>query len=816
MLRLPPTLLGRLGRLVLALLLLATLGLWPASPPPAVHAETLDAEVAALQALYDSTGGPAWRVSPAWPATITAANACSLAGIGCDDQGHVTRIDLPFQNLNGTLPSELGNLTYLRRLDLTRTNLPTPTGIPATFANLTNLEFLDLTGTNVAGEIPASFGDLVALKTLRLSECALSGAIPDLSPLVALEFLDLSRNGLTGTISASLAGLPALRSLDLSHNQLSGSVPSAFGAAENPQPLLGYLGAYGNLLSGEIPASLGNLTGLAALDLGGNELTGEIPPALGDLAGLELLWLQQNQLTGEIPASLANLTALVLLELSSNDLTGEIPAALGNLAALKVCDLQENHLSGAIPATLAALTALDALHLAGNDLSGPIPATLGDMAALKTLDLAGNHLSGGIPPELGLLTQLETLGLGYNQLVGPVPAALGNATALTSTDLRYNMLWRAGPYSAHLEALLAPYWHSQTVPPTGVAATAAPGGAEVTWEEAPGYTADGHFEVGLAGAPEGPYQVVATTADREAMGIRVTGLAPGQPVYLAVRSVSDAFEGQKNVLQSPYSAAVEVTPLGMTIVGPTEGSYGEPYTFTAQVTPLLPTEPITYTWAPEPTSGQGTATATYSFERLTVQHVAVVVQAAGHVLTDTHPFLPLWGATVPVSPSQAVTMTLDASGGGTVGVAVPAGAAEEPFTLLYGLPTQWYEPPEGLYPARHHFTLQAYRNGALVPGLALSAPITLTLTYLDVTAPRAVVPAFPGVGFREDTLTLYERAGDAWVDAAAGCEPASATLREPAENRLTVPICRLGEFGLFGELEWTLYLPVISPAPGVR
>ncbi|NLD44573.1 MAG: hypothetical protein GX657_13895, partial [Chloroflexi bacterium] len=93
---------------------------------------------------------------------------------------------------------------------------------------------------------------------------------------------------------------------------------------------------------------------------------------------------------------------------------------------------------------------------------------------------------------------------------------------------------------------------------------------------------------------------------------------------------------------------------------------------------------------------------------------------------------------------------------------------------------------------------------------------TLTLTYLDVTAPRAVVPAFPGVGFREDTLTLYERAGDAWVDAAAGCEPASATLREPEVNRLTVAICHLGEFGLFGELEWTLYLPVISPAPGVR
>ena len=38
-----------------------------------------------------------------------------------------------------------------------------------------------------------------------------------------------------------------------------------------------------NRLSGSIPASLGNLSGLELLDLGGNELSGGIPSSLGNL-----------------------------------------------------------------------------------------------------------------------------------------------------------------------------------------------------------------------------------------------------------------------------------------------------------------------------------------------------------------------------------------------------------------------------------------------------------------------------------------------------------------------------------------------------
>jgi parallel beta-helix repeat protein len=52
---------------------------------------------------------------------------------------------------------------------------------------------------------------------------------------------------------------------------------------------------------------------------------------------------------------------------------------------------------------------------------------------------------------------------------------------------------------------------------------------------------------------------------------------------------------------------------GVSITGPTSGYTGILYTFTADVTPPGATLPIVYTWSPEPSSGQGSATARYSW-----------------------------------------------------------------------------------------------------------------------------------------------------------------------------------------------------------
>ena len=68
------------------------------------------------------------------------------------------------------------------------------------------------------------------------------------------------------------------------------------------------------------------------------------------------LLLGHNELSGEIPASLGNLTNLRYLELYSDGLSGEIPTELGNLANLQKLHLGSNELSGTIPVELGDLT----------------------------------------------------------------------------------------------------------------------------------------------------------------------------------------------------------------------------------------------------------------------------------------------------------------------------------------------------------------------------------------------------------------------------------------------------------------------------
>ncbi|KAJ0933687.1 putative non-specific serine/threonine protein kinase [Helianthus annuus] len=62
--------------------------------------------------------------------------------------------------------------------------------------------------------------------------------------------------------------------------------------------------------------------------------------------------LSASDLTGQIAASIANLSSLETLDLSNNSLTGPIPDFLEKLSLLKLLDLRGNQLSGYIPKSL--------------------------------------------------------------------------------------------------------------------------------------------------------------------------------------------------------------------------------------------------------------------------------------------------------------------------------------------------------------------------------------------------------------------------------------------------------------------------------
>ena len=140
-----------------------------------------DDDYIALRELYLSTDGDNWLDRTGWPnAAFFNANPTRPAGIDVDTwygvnvdfNGCVTELLLFTNNLNGTIPPEIGLMTNLISLHLYNNQLSG--SIPAELGNLINLESLRLNTNQLSGYIPPELGDLFNLERLRLYNNQLS------------------------------------------------------------------------------------------------------------------------------------------------------------------------------------------------------------------------------------------------------------------------------------------------------------------------------------------------------------------------------------------------------------------------------------------------------------------------------------------------------------------------------------------------------------------------------------------------------------------------------------------------------------------
>jgi Leucine-rich repeat (LRR) protein len=330
----------------------------------------------ALVAFYNSTNGPEWTSATNW----LSGPLSTWQGITLSN-GRVTVINLPNNNLTGTLPAEIADLSRLQLLrigtDFNPTNKITG-NIPAEIGSLINLTELNLSGNTLSGSIPTTIGNLENLLILRLSINQLSGSIPpEIFNLSNLTILNLSQNQLSGNISPLIGNLNNLTSLNLSANQLSGTIPDEIWSLTS----LNFLSLFNNQLSGVIPPAIGNLTNLTTLSLVGNQLSGSLPPEIGNLSNLTFLQLSNLQLSGSLPAEIGNLTALRDFFISNNQLSGELPAAIGNLSQLRRVWLNNNQFTGVLPSTFANLSELTEFRINNNFIEA-----LPDLSALVNLN----------------------------------------------------------------------------------------------------------------------------------------------------------------------------------------------------------------------------------------------------------------------------------------------------------------------------------------------------------------------------------------------------------------------------------------------
>ncbi|EAY80119.1 hypothetical protein OsI_35291 [Oryza sativa Indica Group] len=385
-------------------------------------------------------------------------HVCSWEGVKCRVKAphRVISLDLSGQGLVGSISPSLGNLTFLRYINLQENLIAGQ--IPLSLGHLHHLKDLYLSNNTLQGQIP-DFANCSNLRTLSLNGNHLLGQVPTDARLPPnLYSLRISYNKLSGTIPPSLFNITTLTKLGIGCNQINGKIPREIGKSR----VLQLFSASQNKLSGRFQQTILNISSLAIIDLAVNYLHGELPSSLGSsLSNLQWLGLANNLFGGHIPSFLANASELSMINLSRNNFTGMVPSSIGKLQELSTLNLELNQLQSSdkqgleFMNSLSNCTNLRALSLANNQLEGEIASSVGNLSMkLQILYLGGNKLSGRFPAGIANLRSLSALSLELNHFTGPVPDCLGNLKNLQIVHLSQNNFTGFAPSSLSNSSLL--------------------------------------------------------------------------------------------------------------------------------------------------------------------------------------------------------------------------------------------------------------------------------------------------------------------------------------------------------------------------
>ncbi|XP_070014504.1 receptor kinase-like protein Xa21 [Nicotiana sylvestris] len=221
---------------------------------------------------------------------------------------NLEEFDIGFNRFSGSLAMEIFNSSRMRA----QHEKPSAFQVGDYLCKLKHLDAIYLGQNQLSGSLPNCLGNVTSLREMQLGSNKLSSNIPaSLWSLKDLVVLDLSSNNMGGSLPPEIGKLKAATHMNLSMNQFSSGIPIEIGGLQN----LVYLSLRHNKLQGSIPGSMRNMVGLEFLDLSHNNISGTIPKSLEKLQYLNYFNVSYNKLYGEIPSGgpFKNLSSQVFL-----------------------------------------------------------------------------------------------------------------------------------------------------------------------------------------------------------------------------------------------------------------------------------------------------------------------------------------------------------------------------------------------------------------------------------------------------------------------------------------------------------------------
>ena len=389
--------------------------------------------------IYEATNGKQWYETTAWN---SSTSHCDWYGITCHNNTYVKTIVLAYNNLDGSLPSNLwkirnlmalctpgnprlrgrigdflfGNMSKLLTVVLNAASISGD--IPQDISKLSYLQnFLGCTmhGDGFTGRLPDDIGNMTELRLLCLGGNRLKGQIPrSISRLNKLYYLDLRNTpGMMHGYLSDLFSISSLTLLSVSGVKLIGEMPSML-----PANLVSLV-LPGNSISGKFPQTIPEIKTLTALNLANNELKGDIPGQLLLLPNIEMIdlsqnkfssinkgkpWSKKNSTVAQPYISLAGNRNLnielvsfmeifsrgpLVLNLSNCDIDSPLPPRVFDFV-MTTCDLHKNKFYGEIPDIFGDTSVLTYFDISSNNLSGGFPLGIQTLISLQFLDISGN------------------------------------------------------------------------------------------------------------------------------------------------------------------------------------------------------------------------------------------------------------------------------------------------------------------------------------------------------------------------------------------------------------------------------------------